>query len=183
MIIAIDIDDTICNMQQTAIDIFNTRYNTHYSITDFHEYEVMNCMPVEHATNMLKIYGESGFYNHVKPFKGASGSIQKLIDKGHQVYFVTNAIPKTYGEKVDFVKRYFPYIDEAHIVSMKHKYLFRCDIMIDDCLQNLLAGTNYYRICFNQPWNFSNKDWVYDVHRCDDWNSIIAVVNEINELE
>lgn len=183
MIIAIDIDDTICDMQQTAISIFNARYNANYSIADFREYEVMNCMPVDHATKMIDIYGESGFYNHVKPFKGAQNGIQKLIDKGHQVYLVTNAIPRTYGEKVEFIKRYFPYIDESHIVSMKHKHLFRCDVMIDDCMQNLLAGTNYHRICYNQPWNSSNKDWVYGIYRCDNWTSVLAAVNEINELE
>lgn len=183
MTIVVDIDDTICNMQQTAINIFNSRYSTNYSIADFHDYDVMNCMPVEDATKMLEIYGEPGFYNHVKPFKGAQNGIQKLINNGHQVYLVTNAIPSTYGEKVEFIKRYFPCIDSAHIVAMKHKHLFSCDVMVEDCLQNLLAKSTYHRVCFNQPWNAGAKDWVYGIYRCNNWDDVIAAINKISESE
>ena len=52
MTIMIDIDDTICNMQQTAINIFNSRYNTKYTMDDFRDYDVMNCMPIDHANNL-----------------------------------------------------------------------------------------------------------------------------------
>jgi 5'(3')-deoxyribonucleotidase len=183
MTIMVDIDDTICNMQQTAINIFNSLYNANYTLDDIYDYDVMNCMPVEHAQKMIEIYGRTGFYDSVKPIKGAQDGLQKLINNGHQVYLVTSAIPKTYEEKIEFVKRYFPYIDETHIVSMKHKHLFRCDVMIEDCLQNLLAKPYYHRICFNQPWNQSNKDYVYDIHRCYNWDDVLAAVNKINELE
>ena len=183
MTIMVDIDDTICNMQQAAIDIFNKKYNTSYKLCDFCDYDVMNCMPLEHATNMLAIYGQAGFYDFVKPIKGAKEGLQKLIHDGHQVYLVTNAIPSIYSEKVEFVKRYFPFIDEAHIVSMKHKHLFRCDIMIEDCMQNLLAKPYYYRVCLDQPWNQSNKDYVYDIYRCHNWKDILAAVDKISELE
>lgn len=183
MTIMVDIDDTICNMQQTAINIFNSRYGTSYTLDDFHDYDVMNCMPVKDATKMLEIYGESGFYNTVRPLKGAQEGLQKLINDGHQVYLVTNAIPQTYNEKIEFVNRYFPYIDNAHIVAMKHKHLFRCDVMIEDCMQNLLAKPYYHRVCFNQPWNQSNKDYVYDIYRCYNWNDILVAINKINDLE
>ena len=183
MTIMVDIDDTICNMQQTAIDIFNSKYGTSYKLNDFHDYDVMSCMPLEHARNMIAIYGQPGLYDEVRPFKGAQDGLQKLINDGHQVYLVTNAIPSTYGEKIEFVKRYFPFIDKSHIVAMKHKHLFRCDIMIEDCLQNLLAKPYYHRICVDQPWNQSNKDYVYGTYRCYNWNDVIAAVNKINELE
>ena len=183
MTIMVDIDDTICNMQQTAIDIFNKKYNTSYTINDFHDYDVMSCMSFDHANKMLEIYGQPGLYNAVRPLKGAQDGLQKLINDGHQIYLVTSAIPRTYGEKVEFVKRYFPFIDEAHVVAMKHKHLFRCDVMIEDCLQNLLAKPYYHRVCFNQPWNQSTKDYVYDINRCYNWNDVLAAVNKINELE
>lgn len=183
MVLCIDIDDTICHMQQAAIDLFNERYGTKYTLNDFNDYDVMNCMPVDHAVKMIEIYGERGFYNHVKPIKGAKEALQKLINDGHQVYLVTNAIPGTYGEKVEFIKRYFPFIDKSHIIAMKHKYLLRADIMIEDCLQNLMAKHYYHRICFDQPWNRQVKDWVYNIHRCNNWSNVLEVVNKISELE
>lgn len=183
MVIGIDVDDTICNLQETVINLFNKRYGTHYSMDDFTEYDVMNILPTQDAVVMKDMYGESGLYDRVKPISGAQEALEKLINLGHQVYLVTAAIPKTYGEKVMFIKRFFPYIDESHIVCMRHKHLFKCDILIEDNLQALLVSPYYHRICFDRPWNRQISDWTYDIHRCKNWNEIVAVVNKINDLE
>ena len=118
MVICIDVDDTICNLQEVVINIFNERYGTHYTIDNFTEYDIMNVLPTQDAIIMKEIYGESGLYNKVKPIPGAQDALEKLINLGHQIYLVTAAVPKTYGEKVSFIQRFFPYIDEGHIVAM-----------------------------------------------------------------
>lgn len=183
MIIAVDVDDTICNLQEVVVDLFNKRFGSHYTLENFTEYDIMNVLPTQDAIVMKDIYGESGLYNKVKPMPGAQDTLEKLINLGHQVYLVTAAIPKTYGEKVTFIKRFFPYIDDSHIVAMKHKHMFRADIMIEDNLQALLAGQHYHRILVNRPWNQSSKDWVYGINRCNNWSEILEVVNKINDLE
>jgi 5'(3')-deoxyribonucleotidase len=183
MILAIDIDDTICNLQETVVNIFNQRYGKKYSVDDFHDFDVTNVLPEDEATNMISIYGESGLYKIVKPISNAKNALQKLINKGHQIYLVTNAVPGTYGEKVEFVKKYFPYIDDAHIVSMKHKHLFRCDVMVDDCLQNILAKPYYHRVLIDRPWNRSNSDYAYGIYRCYNWNEVLEAIDKIDELE
>lgn len=183
MILAIDIDNTICNLQEVVINLFNERHNTNYTVNDFTDYDVVNVLPKNDAIDMQKMYGESGLYDIVKPLEGAQDGLQKLINDGHHVYLVTDAVPKTYGEKVEFIHRYFPFIDDAHIVSMKHKHLFKCDIMIEDNLNNLLAKPYYHRICLDFPWNHSNKDYIYGIYRCKNWTEIIAAVNNICEQE
>lgn len=181
MIIACDIDNVICNLQEVVIELFNKRYSSHYTMEDFHEYDVMNILPEQDGIVMRDMYEESGLYNKVKPIHGAQDGLQKLINSGHQVYLVTDAIPKTYGEKVEFIHRYFPFIDDGHIVCMKHKWMFKADIMIEDNLANLLVKPYYHRICLNYPWNEAKKDWdwVHEIHRCDNWNDIVAAVNKI----
>ena len=183
MVICIDVDDTICNLQEVVINIFNERYGTHYTIDNFTEYDIMNVLPTQDAIIMKEIYGESGLYNKVKPIPGAQDAIEKLINLGHQIYLVTAAVPKTYGEKVSFIQRFFPYIDEGHIVAMKHKWMFKADVMIEDNLQALLAKPYYHRICFDRSWNRQVNDWTYDIHRCKSWSEIVAVVNKINDGE
>ena len=182
MIICVDIDNVICNLQEVVIELFNKRYGSHYVMEDFTEYDVMNVLPTQDGIVMRDMYGETGLYNKVKPIPGAQDGLQKLINAGHQVYLVTDAIPKTYGEKVEFIKRHFS-IDESHIVCMKHKHMFKCDIMIADNLINLLAKPYYHRICYNQPWNQNIKDWVYNIQRCTNWSEIVDVVNKINDGE
>ena len=183
MVITVDVDDTICNLQEVVVDLFNKRFGSNYTINDFTEYDIMNVLSTQDAIVMKDIYGESGLYNKVKPMPGAQDTIEKLINLGHQVYLVTAAIPETYGEKVAFIKRFFPYIDDSHIVAMKHKHMFKCDVMIEDNLQALLAKPYYHRICFDQPWNRQVNDWTYDIHRCKNWHEIVEVVNKINDGE
>ena len=183
MVIAVDVDDVICNLQEVVIEIFNDKFGTHYTLENFTEYDIMNILPSNDAIAMKELYGVSGLYNIVKPMYGAQKVLEKLINLGHQVYLVTAAIPNTYGEKVAFIKRFFPYIDESHIVCMKHKWMFKCDIMIEDNIQTLLAKPYYHRICFDRPWNRQISDWTYDIHRCNNWSEIMEVVNKINELE
>ena len=141
----------------------------------------MNVLPTQDAIVMRDMYGESGLYSKIKPLLGAQDALQTLINKGHQVYIVTDAIPKTYGEKVEFLNRYFPFIDDGHIICMKHKWMFNCDIMIEDNLANLLIKPYYHRICLNYPWNAAKQDWdwVHEIHRCYNWEDIVTAVNKI----
>ena len=116
MVLCIDVDDVICNLQEVVVNLFNKRYGSNYTMEDFTEYDVMNVLPTQDAMVLKDMYGETGLYDKVKPMPGAQEALEKLINLGHQVYLVTAAIPKTYGEKVAFIKRFFPYIDESHIV-------------------------------------------------------------------
>ena len=183
MILCVDVDNVICNLQETVVKLFNERFNSHYTLNDFTEYDIINVLPTREAIAMKSMYGEVGLYDKVKPLPGAQKALEKLINLGHQVYLVTAAVPKNYDEKIAFIKRFFPYIDENHIVSMRHKWMFNADIMIEDNIQTLLEKPNYHRICFDMPWNQSNKDWVYGIHRCYNWNDVVAAVNKISELE
>lgn len=183
MVICIDVDDVICNLQETVVGIFNHRYGSTYTLNDFTEYNIMSVLPTRDGIAMRDMYGENGLYDKVFPIAGAQDGLQKLINMGHEIYLVTAAIPKTYGEKVAFIKRYFPFIDESHVVCMRHKWMFKCDVMIEDNLSTLLARPSYHRICFDMPWNQSEKDYVYGIYRCYNWNDVVAAVNKISELE
>ena len=183
MVICVDVDDVLCNLQEVVIELFNSKFGSNYTIESFTEYDIMNIFPTDDAIAIKDLYGMPGLYDKVKPTLGSQKALEKLINLGHQVYLVTAAIPKTYGEKVEFIKRFFPYIDENHVVCMRHKWMFKCDVMIEDNVQTLLASPYYHRICFDRPWNRAISDWTYDIHRCKNWNEIVEVVNKINDLE
>ena len=183
MVIVCDVDDVICNLQEVVVNLFNERHGSSYKVNDFTDYDVMNVLPTQDGIVIRDMYGEPGLYNNVRPMPGAQESLQKLINMGHKVYLVTAAIPKTYGEKVEFIKRYFPFINEENIVCMKHKWMFKADVMIEDNLQTLLAKPHYHRVLLDRPWNKCNKDYVYDIKRCYNWDDVVAAINEINELE
>ena len=126
MIFVIDLDNTLNNLQETVIDMFNEQYKTKYSVEDFYKYDIANVLPMQDAILMKTMYSKSGLYKQVKPLQGAQEAIQKLISKGHEVYIVSDVIPSTYVEKIEFIHHYFPMIADDHIIAMKHKHLLRC---------------------------------------------------------
>ena len=180
MVICVDCDNVLCDLQDTVIKIFNDRYGTSYTIDDFTSYNIMECINLKDALNMTNIYGEPGLYDLVKPLKNSKNIIQKLKRSGHEVYVVTDAIPGTFSEKANWINMHLG-IDNEHIVSMKHKWLFKCDVMIEDNMDNLLGGHHYDRICFDYPWNKHTRDEVYGINRVQGWNEAFDVINKINK--
>ena len=181
MTIMVDIDGVLNNLQDTVIKIFNERYGTAYTINNFKHYSVSECLNKTDAINFVKIYSEKGVYDSVSPLNNAQNAINKLKKQGHDIYIVTDAIPCVFEEKVNWIKFHFPSIDEAHIVSMKHKWLFKCDVMCDDNIDNLIGGHHYERICFDYPWNRAVRDEVYGIHRVSNWDDALNAINKINQ--
>ena len=183
MIIVCDIDNTLNNLQEVIVDMFNYRKGTGYTLDHFTDCSVENVLPVDEAIIMKEMYGMPDVYDKIKPIHGCQDALQKLINDGHQVYLVTDMIPSVCKAKTEWLHHYFPFIDDAHIVSMKHKHLFKCDVMIEDNAQNLITGVLYHRICFDRPWNRNVHDCAYSIHRCDNWKDIINIVKELENKE
>lgn len=183
MIFCVDCDNVINNLQETVVEIFNRRYGTEYTLEDFQDYDIEQCLSKEEALDMKALYCEKGIYNFVKPISGASTALKKLIQNGHEVYIVTDSHPSIFEEKVNWIKYHFSFIDDSHIVAMKNKWLFKCDVMVEDNLTNLLGKPYYYRICFDYPWNRNTMDDVYGIYRCNNWNDIITAANKIYNEE
>lgn len=183
MVICIDCDNVLNNLQAVTVDILNERHGTSYTLDEFTKYDISECINRDDVAKMTSIYHEAGIYNLVKPVSGARQAIQKLLRAGHDVYIVTYSFSDIFEEKCNWIKFHFPEIDDAHIIAMKHKWFFKCDVMIEDCYETLIEKPYYNRICFDQPWNRYEKDYIYGIYRATNWKEVIGAVNEINKEE
>lgn len=177
----IDVDGVLNDLQDAVIHVFNDRYGTSYTIDDFKNYNVSECLNKNDAINFVNIYSEKGIYDSVSPLRGAQNALNKLKKAGHEVYIVTDSAPSIFEEKVNWLKFHFPMIGTDHIISMKHKWLFRCDAMIEDNLDNLLGGYHYERILFDCPWNRNVHDEVYGIYRVKNWDDALNIISKINQ--
>jgi 5'(3')-deoxyribonucleotidase len=180
MVLCIDVDNTINNLQEEVLNKFNERHKKYYTIEDMTDYNVENCIDVLDAKFIRAMYVEKGVYDTVRPLEGAQKALQKLVNMGHQVYLVTAFEPHVHVEKVEWIRSYFSFVDDSHIIAMNHKYLLHPDVMIEDNLDNLLAKPYYDRILIDRPWNRTVRDFVYDIHRCTNWEQIVDAVNKLN---
>lgn len=183
MIICCDVDGVLNDLMQVTLNIYNERNNASIKLDDITCHGLENCFEPEVTNGLKSIFDEPDLWNKVRPVAGAQDALRYLINKGHQVYIVTNNSPYTYGQKFDWIRHYYPFIDSSKIICMKDKWYFKCDIMIEDCFETLVAKPYYHRVLMNQPWNQSTKDYIYDIYRCYNWEDIITAVNEISDGE
>ena len=185
MLIVCDVDGVLNNLMEVTLNVYNQKYGTEYSLNDISSYNLENCFDHTTAKRMKQIFCDvkTPIWDKVKPIAGAQDALEQLLSKNHQVYLATDNDPNTYGQKVAWVKRFFPFIDSSKIICIKDKWLLRADIMIEDNIQTLLAKPYYHRICFDYPWNQYNYDEIYGIHRCHNWDDIVDEIEKINEFE
>lgn len=181
MIICIDVDNVVNNLIDVAIDYYNKEKESTISLNDISTYNIYRCLDYSSANEISAWIDSRIIWNKVKPISGAASAIQRMIDAGHEVYFVTYNAPLSWDAKVAWIKKNFPYIDADHIVCMKHKWRFDCDVMVEDCVETLIKSKQCQRICLDYPWNRNIKDHVYGIHRVMSWDDVTNVIEIMNE--
>lgn len=182
MIIACDFDDVLNNLSERVIELYNAQSGKNIQISNITAYNFYDCLDKDDAGGMIKLFKNKLLWDSLTPIPGATDGLQKLIDFGYRVYIVTATAPENFVWKVEWLKRHFPFFNSDNVVRLKDKSLFKCDIMIDDCLDNVLKNKLCHKIVFDYPWNRNEaKDFVYNIHRCTSWSEILDAINKIEE--
>ena len=99
------------------------------------------------------------------------------------VYLATATDPCNFVYKMDWLERYFPFINPDNVIRIMDKSLLNTDVLIDDCLSNLTKSI-CERIVIDHFWNRdSSKDYAYDIHRAYDFGDVINIINDIERRD
>lgn len=83
-----------------------------------------------------------------------------------RILIVTATSPETWGVKYEYcVKRLLPDFPTDNIILTSRKDLIRCDILIDDHIENL-KETSAYKVLVDTSYNKNVEPYLYD-SRCD----------------
>ena len=93
------------------------------------------------------------------------------------MYIVSATRPEHINQKVEWLHRYFSYIPDRRMIFAQDKEMIKCDILIDDCPDNLVRD-DCYTIQYEQPWN-EKKKWGNVI--CDNWNEIIRTIEDMRK--
>ena len=183
MIIGIDFDDVLFPTMQTVIDIYNERHNTNLKMTDITSYKFCDCLDDSVAKEFISITNEQMLYDRLKPFNKAVQVISTLIKRGHKVIIATATDAKNLCWKEELLEEFFPFIPKTDVIKIHEKGLLRVDVLIDDCLNQLISNF-CERICFDRPWNRNkDKDFVHDIYRVSSWNEVMNIINDIERKD
>lgn len=185
MKIGIDIDNTINNLTQAALEVYNADSGDYLPICNIKDYNISKFVKPEYRENFQAYFSDPRVWNKVRPTKSCVSYIERLTKEGHNIYFVTATCPDMVERKAQWVSKYFPFINVNFnfIVCANKQLLSGLDILIDDYIDNL-TDTQCYGILVTQPWNDYWADKCGDkTFFCTDWSAVYDTINHIKELE
>lgn len=182
-VIVTDIDGCLNNLIDQVFKMYNERYGTNYSINDMKSYNFDDNFPLEVSIKMKAMLLEKELWDSLIPIDSAQLALKSFVNSGYKVYVATSTHPVNFPWKTNWMKKYFPFIDEKNIICIQDKSMLRCDVLIEDCYDNLTKSMTE-RILIDRPWNQIHKDYVYGINRAYNWEEVVKFVNKIyKEME
>ena len=182
MIIAVDYDNILNNLTEKTLEIHNAQSGKKIQLSDITSYNFYDCLDKEDADGIIKLFKSKTLWDSLTPIDGAREGLRKLVEAGHRVYIVTATAPENFNWKIQFLKKYFPFFNTDNVIRMMDKSLLKCNVLIEDCFDQLIKNKLCYRVCLDYSWNRNeSKDFVYDIRRCKNWNDILEAINQIEK--
>lgn len=183
MIIVCDIDSVLNNLMEKTLELYNSRTGKHIQLSDMTAYNFEECLPKEDADGLCQLFHEKELWDSLTPSQHSQKCLKDLMKRGHQIIIATATNPVNFSWKCQWMKHYFPFIPTDNIIRIVDKGLLKCDVMIDDHLDNLI-GNLCERIVVDAPWNRDpSKDMVYDIYRVHNLRDVVNIINDIERKD
>ena len=178
MTILIDMDDTIEQLLMAWVRNCNAKYGYNVAYEDIREWNVAKAYPGLTREQVYGITYEPGFWASVDPVPDAAETLQRLIDKGHEIFIVTATEYEHIYEKMhDLLFRYFPFLTWDQVIITSRKQMIRGDVLIDDGPHNLIGG-EYRKILYDAPHNQNFDAEGNGMIRVRNWDEIETVIGK-----
>ena len=176
--ILVDCDDTIVNTLEVWVDELNSTYNLNVKYEDIKEWDMSKSFPMLSWDEIYRPLTIPSFWDKVKPKENAVEVLQRL-SHNFEIYIVTATDYRIIKEKVErVIKKYFPCIDDQHIITSYNKKILKGDYIIDDNFDNLRGGYSVHNFLFPAPHN-KNINEFPEAFRVKDWLHIERLINVI----
>ena len=179
MIIMCDIDQVLNDLIPKTLSLYNSRTGKNIQASDITTYNFSECLSQEDANGIVELFKEKELWDSLEPLPNSQWGISTLINMGHKVILATATHECNFEWKCHWLSKYFPMINIDDVIRIKDKSLLRVDVMIEDCLKQLIGSVGE-RICLDYPYNRSiSKDYNYDIYRASNWRDIIKYISDI----
>ncbi len=184
--IVIDMDDTITS--ETLTEIINEYLGTNYKDEDFEGFYKQDI--IKDKDDFFKFFLTKNEYDYGHINDNAVSVIKELNEK-YEVFIGTSFIFKEIvsdsgifvKNKYDFLMKNFPFLNPMNFVFVGNKSILKCDIFIDDKIENLTGGD--IKILYTAYHNKSISDEELKklgIIRAKDWLDIKRILIDNMEV-
>lgn len=178
MIIAVDLDNTLNDFASAWLRMINKQYGISVKYRSLTNYNMEKNFPMLKKDQVNEILGSSRFWNAEMKPQPDSVSVMKYLSIYHEVYIVTARPYTHHRDAIMWLKLWFPFIPEHHIIFAQNKEMVKCDVLIDDCPANLVRS-DCETIQYLQPWN---DERLWGTAACNSWVKIGEEIASIQKI-
>lgn len=176
--LAVDIDNTIWDLLSPWLNSYNEVFNDNLKYDDIIRYDFFNITSKASKEEVIKLLEINDIWNIIEPYENTYEYLEKLNNE-YELYIVTSTSYKTPKFKFDKLFSLFPFLNEDQLILISNKKLLNVDIMIDDCIDNLLGG-KYIKILIDAPYNRDYKKT--DIIRVKDLKDAYLYLCPVNNM-
>lgn len=189
MIIAIDIDEVLCDSITPILDFYNTNYNGNLSMQDLSRFVYLGFLgnTKEEAGKKLLHYNSTDGHLKSNPIDGAKEAVD-ILSKKHELKIITSRPYYIKDETVTWLNQHFPNKFNEIIFNntdnrnshkpgngrQKSEILneIGAEVLIEDMLNYAIDCPNHIKVfLIDKPWN--QGDTPKNVARVNSWSEII----------
>lgn len=173
MKIGLDVDDVLFPCTSKAIDALIKKGISVDS--DTIEWDFSNLEPEARKLARDTLHKVETFVFQ-KPFPGAVEMVKALLQRGHEVYFVTAPYPELIQYRYSQLRRFFPEVPERNIIIAGDKSIIALDVLLDDGPHNLEASIAKHVVRWALPWNRNCQR--KDMETAHSYSEFVCMVDE-----
>ena len=147
--IGLDIDDVVFPFNSIAVDLANQKYHKDLTLDD-----ITSWANTGKASVIKEFYSDETLYKRQEEEVYAINvDIVNNLNKVADVYFITAVSPDFMTHRAHMIQHVFPNINVDQIILGAAKSLVHFDIILDDCIDNVLDSKATYPVLMRKPWN------------------------------
>jgi uncharacterized protein len=120
-----DIDDTLINLREHAFNLYNKKLEKNVALDVFQELKRVEIhdafgLTDDQGSDMWNSSLDEIYYTSCPPFPNAIETLQKLVEEGHEIYYITSR-PKEHGERTKkwMIENGFPVQNDRFFYGMQ----------------------------------------------------------------
>jgi len=195
LVIMCDIDGILADTLPYWLQKIGDDTGVYAKTEDITRWELSKCAPFEGKVSEERIcrhFDLPNYHLDIPVMPGAVEGVKKLMDAGHDVYFVTARFGACgVVETLQWVKNHFPFVNvHKQVVFLKDKYRFQADVIIDDRAENLedYWGAHGFASCIGIIYPYNVRLEGHPIYRMvpyghKAWNGIVKLVRIFSDME
>jgi 5'(3')-deoxyribonucleotidase/uncharacterized protein with PQ loop repeat len=170
--IAIDMDETICDILPKHLRLYNAAFGANVTVADLEGCELETFVPQERAAATEAMILDRSFFADLPFLEGAREVVKELHER-HEVFIASAAmdVPTSFDAKYAWLREQLPFIPTSHIIFCGDKGALDMDYLIDDRARHF-ARFKGQGILFSAPHNRDEKRYV----RANNWADVRALL-------